>query len=405
MSGFAVLAAALTDHGARYATLTIAGNDLLIQPGTQGQRTGIPIDSILHVEKGPGGVSELRFSIEDPTGTVTLNRNDLVRFEKTAEAIPVFQGFVTSWVPEPMGPSGRRLMVRCSGLEIVLDWAKVAAITVPANLEAHTAVQLLVASVVNGLAYPLNTASGGVFGSYTTPIASYLAFTTSAVPIAAGTTLREAIGAVNDQIGGPGGPFSSDAANSWTVDSMGGLRFWQSLLSLVATKAGDMAELFVVDAQTSPADGSGTVGSPMVAADIEYESDATAPASVLVIGSGVSALVHDVTDDPGDTAVLNDSSLTTLAQCQSAGLAYLAQYFNQRRASFNLNNKTPQPTFRAGSTVTFTDAGIGIASEVALVMQLERRFYGTRENWAVTIGGMRASMVAETRRQTRSILN
>ena len=410
MGGAAVLAAALTDHSARYAILTIAGNDLLLEPtGTSGNRYGIPVESIQHIERGPGAVSELTFTLLDPLATVTLTQNDPVYFSKTAESTPIFQGFVTSWTPAPMGSSGRMFEVRCAGLEIVLDWAKCAALTFPAGMLDVAAVQVAVASCLNGLAFPLNAASGsGVAGSYLKPVGGDSgSLVTGGVTISAGTTLREAIRTILDNSILPytGGV---PRATLTSVDSMGGLRVWPSskLLDNQVMAAGGMAELFVVDAQTSPADGDGTVGSPMVAEQVAWQNDATLPVAVYVIGSGgVTALVNQTGGD-GDLAVIIDSSLTTVEQCQSAAIAYLGRNREQRRGFFRLPNKVPQPTFRAGSTVTFTDAQVGASGTKYRVTEIRRRFHGTLEDWDVTLGGGgRSSYVADARHLTRGILS
>ena len=404
-----VIGAALTDHSARHAMLTVAGVDLLLDvSGTPGQRLGIPIESIVATERGPAGVSDLRFTLWDPANTVTLARNQPVYYSKTAEAVPVFQGFVTSWKASPLGSTGKTCDVRCTGLEAVLDWAKVDAVTIPASTRIDAAVQLLAGSTLNGLAFPLNTLGVGshAMGDNANPISALGGATIgpTAIAITAGTTLREAIRTVTDD-----GYFQYGASDTiyCTVSSLGGLRvFPATRFGAGIESPGDFFSLYVVDAQSSPAEGTGAVGSPMVSRELDYEQDATAPTAVYVQGSGVSVLVEDATGDVGNLAVISDSTLTTAAQCEAAGQSYLAKSQQQLRASFWLRAKTPIPSLRAGSVVTFTDALVGASALPLRLWEIQRTFFGQKEHWRLTVGGAgRPSHVVEMRRLTRGILS
>ena len=72
MPNAAVVAAALTDHSAHPFALWVGGVDWIKQPGVAGNLFGVPLDSIEVTENGPGGVSSLRCSVEDPLNVLPL---------------------------------------------------------------------------------------------------------------------------------------------------------------------------------------------------------------------------------------------------------------------------------------------------------------------------------------------
>lgn len=394
----AVTAAALTDHSARYAMLLVAGNDLLLQPGgTQGLRYGVDIASIRAAERGPGGVSELVFVLDDPLKTVALARGYPVRFQQTAGTYPIFQGFISSWTPEHVeGWLGTRLTVRCIGLEAVLDWAKLPALTIAASTLIEEAVKNLVANVVNGLAFPLTLAlqaPGTISG---TPLV-----------IPAGTTLREGLRTVLDDVTAPGFAYTF----LMTVDSSGNLRVFISFLATPgdSNEPSDWAQLYINNGPSAPANGDGlTGGTAAVAQDFNYEIDGSGPAAVYVVGAGgLSVLLQDGTGEVGNLAFISDSNLDTVTRAQNAGSAYLGQNVIQARGSFSLDSRAPIYSMRAGTSVNITDTPMGLASRKFRILEIVRSFHGTLEDWEITYGGGvgPASFSAESRRLTRTTLS
>jgi hypothetical protein len=108
----AVIATQLTDHSAHPDSLLVGGVDVILTPGTGGNRLGVPIESIDVREQGPGGVSSMEFIVDDLTAAWTLTMGDevvlnldlgYVRFRglSTAggriSARPVLRGLRTGW--------------------------------------------------------------------------------------------------------------------------------------------------------------------------------------------------------------------------------------------------------------------------------------------------------------------
>lgn len=400
----AVLAAALTDHSVRGYTLTVAGNDLVFAPGS-GQRVGVDMSTVQLIQRGPGLVSELVFTIDDPLGVVSLARNQFVQLRNAHADYTLFSGFLTTWTPEPWAPSGRSITCRCSGVEIILDWAKVGAMTIPAATRADTAIQAVVANVLNGLAAPLLAAAGDAGhedGSETQPVANLsnaIIDDTTDLTINDGTTLREAIRQIGDDLGlvwasARGQPFA-------TVDPLLHLHVWWNRPNSTTThQPFGWGTITVADTAGGNA-----------AADLRYAVDAgSSPVAVDVQGTGISAIVTDGTGDVGDMAVIADATLTTAQRVQSAGLSYLAGVTTQARASLTLETFVPDTTVHPGSLINVTDALLGLTavagSGIFYMMEIAWTFHGNYlVTWEITMGGSRPSMALLSRRFTRATLS
>lgn len=398
----AVVAAALTDYSARSKTLTVGGLDVVLAPvAVSGARYGTPIDSIVLTERGPGGVSELTFVIEDPSGAVTLERGQMIRFHDCILDEPLFLGFVASWAPRPWAPSGRSIAVRAVGVEVILDWAKVDDLTIPAGTLGYTAVQMAVAGVRGGLAAPLRAFCiplGFSTGELAAPIGTLYGGTIDAISplvIPAGTSLREAIRAILDDLTWS---ISDNATHVLcTVDFRLGLRVWPGISfdGLNLKEPSDWDTFSVAD----------TVASTMAAANLDYTQDAIgSPVAVYIEGAGVSGVVTDGSLEAGEVAYFADLSIDTASRLQSAGIAYLARYRQQARGSFDLEAPTPSATIHPGTWFVLTDARLGLSIVAFWMQERTRRFYGAKEDWHVTFGGASPSLVSLIRRLTRSTL-
>jgi hypothetical protein len=132
-----------------------------------------------------------------------------------------------------------------------------------------------------------------------------------------------------------------------------------------------------------------------------------------VRGTGVSAIVSDGTGKAGPTAVLDDSTLTTVDAAQAAGQAYLAQYASSARASFSLtdtNILTANLAHAFALGVDITDARVGLSAasdDTFRVTNLARsNFSGDGdEDVTFSFGGNPPSVTALTRQLTRTTLS
>jgi hypothetical protein len=213
-------------------------------------------------------------------------------------------------------------------------------------------------------------------------------FTQNAVTVSAGTTLREGIRQVTAQ---------SQAGNGWvaTVDFWGGLRYYTP-----DSGVNDSVSMTVDD--DPPLTG-------VVAEGLQYGIDAAQYRAVIVKGTGVTVTVGDGSGKPGPTAVLSDSTITTVAAATQAGIGYLKQYATTARGQFAL---TDSPQFAGGQAhtftwnVTFTDARVGFSSTFQRITTVSWSFTNAeRQDLAIAFGGPAPSMVGLARQLTRTTLS
>lgn len=408
----AVVGAALTDHSARAYALWIDGLDVIRKPGTTGNGYGTPIDTVVVKENAPGSVSQLTAVIDDPNGELAFDGNAVVMLQDLTNDWTRFLGFLTAWTPEPWPPSGRKISIVATGIEVVLDWAKVGPtdITIAAGTATPAAIQSLMSFLPNGTAMPLRAFAptfGSNDGTQALPlgnVSSATLDTTTDLTIRAGTTLREAIRAIQDD----SIQFGAALPTICTVDFYAGLRLWRDNYPAVSTGGGGYAflgvNLYADNAKPS---------------NLQHATDAgSAPGAVLVIGTGVTATVS--TGNGGETAVVSDSTITTVQRATSFGLAYLAKFRASERGEFDLEDMDPATSgtvsggdygvgikeLHPGSAMSIVDAQIGLASNTPRnIGSLEHRFYGTKETMHVSYGGPVPSGAALLRRLTRTILS
>jgi hypothetical protein len=228
----AVLGAALTTPGTRAFVLLVGGTDVA-GPPIGASRYWTELDSISVTENGPGGVSSMSFTIIDPAEEVNITRVDEVIFEQTEAGIQ-FRGFVQVPKEEPM-PVGRTVEVTAAGIEILLDWLIVPAMTFAVGTYAFAAVQALAANATGVAGASLNTAAlwsgvaGLANGSAEYPVGvlgvAQPAALADDVEISAGTTLREALRTILDGITSPFVGATETGAVA-TIDFYGRLRVY-----------------------------------------------------------------------------------------------------------------------------------------------------------------------------------
>jgi hypothetical protein len=393
MPGAAIIAAALSTPRALRASLWIASNDVLKQPGMTGNGYGVPIETIEVDEQGPGGISSLTFTIDDPTGTATLPQDgDEVRFHDHVANLPYFGGLISSWAVRPgFGGQGRSIDVRCDGYEVILDWA-----IIPVDMTFATGT--LPADAVQGL---IGNAQGqgalrdGMVlltgSSQAHPISSFGTTTPLpyAVTVTAGTSLRAAI----DQVTAPNAASRGGFNALCTVDFYRGVRLFED--SPFGSLATDYLDLTVTD----------TTAGPRAAENLRHQTDATSIVrGVYVTGANAAGtgFLGDGSGKPGRIAYLTDSTIDTAAKLLDAQQTYLNATVLRTSGDLALTDWTPPGEVRPGSLLILTDAATG-ASGMYRIMQITKRFTGARESWRIAYGKLRPSATALIRNLTRDV--
>jgi hypothetical protein len=379
-------------------SLFVDSLDVLKEPGTATNRYGVPLDSIIVTENGPGNVSSMSFTIEDPSSAVTVANGDTVLYYDHTNSLPEFRGFVQSFTVSVFG-TGRRWEITATGVEALLDWMVLPLdVTFASGTEAYAAVQSLAAQAT-GVGVALNTAaaSGAGFGSaIATPVGkldSSPPTLSAAVTVTAGTTLREAIRQISDNLTGGLNPATQPIFA--TVDFWLGLRYFGWAIGV-----SDYADLTIVD----------TVTGPIQAADLAHESDAGGVVRGVYVKGGNAAGSGPVSDGsglPGQWATLEDSTLLTGDARDIAARAYLADKAQSVRGTFARETFTDTSTtsahIQAGAFVTLTDAQVGLSAASYRIFSISKRYFGARlETWTIAYGGMPPSVARAIRRLTRT---
>ncbi|MEI8084390.1 MAG: hypothetical protein WCI74_21325, partial [Actinomycetes bacterium] len=211
-------------------------------------------------EAAPGAVSSLRFIVDDPAKSLTINAGDVVRFWDHIRDVPIFGGFVDTVTCAPAFSTGRTISVSCVGFDILLDWLVIPSFTIPAPyiLSEGDVLQCLVA-VCGGVGVPLHARSGPTLaGSQGAPTgAGYAIMNLASYSFVQGTTLRAAwtgfLAAANEADNTANGT-TVPVSRHFTVDMWGGLRYWadQPWTALTAGYyPADYATLTVTDTAAS----------------------------------------------------------------------------------------------------------------------------------------------------------
>lgn len=393
----AVLAAALTDASVRIAGLYLSGTDVIKGPAG-GNRYGVPIESIEVTEQGPGGISTMTFTIDDPIIEVETLPSAEVRFEIFARGT-MFRGWVDTFMRVPaFGDQGRVIEVSAVGVESYLDWT-VASVSfaVPAGIRVDAAVQLIV-SFMTGVGVPINDANLPT-GTASPSTRDYPVgntgpdVTTDPMTVASGTTLRAALQALQAV---------SPSPQEATVDFYLGLRAWDMYGYPNRAAPAEYAPIQVID----------TGASVQPAEDLNHVITTAAYRSVMVVGTGVNVTVTDGSGAVGPMARLEDSSITTASAARAAGIAFLRRNVTTVRGTFHrsdwpMTGGTSYPNLRAASRLTVTDARASLASEQYPVTEVRHTYQGggTLETLEITYGGLPPSAVMVIRHLTRGTVN
>lgn len=394
----AILGAALTDHSAHPWGLFVGGLDVIKQPITTGNGYGTPLNTIEVTENGPGGVSSITFSIDDPLLQLVINVGDEIQFWDLANDQPEFGGFVQSWSVEPDYGIGRRLIVTGIGYEAILDWAIVTSLTLVAGMNVYEAVQSVVANATAPAGLLRVGSESGRYGTQANPlgrltVSGSLPLNTTLV--LAGVTVREAIRQIcADMIDG----FTPASFNAqWTVDFYKGLRLYRALASAANDQPTDWAKVVVTD----------VAGGTKVAEDANYETDGTGVVRGVYVKGGNAAgtvLFYDGSSKPGQVVILDQPTILTAFDAFTAQEAYFAQFSVGVRGDFTLSDWTPDANAHAGGLVTYTDTML-VTSGDYRIGSIRKTYTGVRETWTISFGGMAPSAANLMRRLTRSTLS
>lgn len=400
MPGAAVIGAALNTAASRGYGLWIDGLDVSKEPATP-SRYGVLADSIELTLAGPGGVSSLTFTIDDPQRLITISDGQNVRFERIGtQVMPVFQGFVQSWSVVPdFGQQGRSITVTCIGVETLLDWCITSVDLTFTTIQNLTAmIQAAVAACPGTFA--LRAFVGGSNGTQATPMgedsAQNLDQAGAVVPVTVplGTTLREAINIITRsswKVGGAG-----TVTGYWaTVDMWNGLRYWRQIDSVAIPS----------DARSFTLNSGGAVRPNALSYDVDASSIVR---GVIVKGTGVTQAVFDGSGRPGKVVVLTDTTITTAAAALTAGTSYLAQWAPSIRGTVDLEVDDAAPDGYFGiAKLTITETGSGLSGSAYIVQSAAFRdiFGPLGANVTFAFGGQVPSGAAYIRQLTRTTLN
>lgn len=370
--------------------LWLDGLDVIKEPGSR--RWGTVAESVELRIAGPGGVSSLSFVITDPAGLVSLADGMTVRLHDKQNDIAMFYGWVDHFEATLLG-IGREIQVTAVGAEALLDWCVLDYdVILPVNTFGSDGIQALVAACSN--LGELRALQSGGASTQAQPIESLTNIATVAVTITAGTTLREAIAQLvaSTAIALPPGAGNTNTNALVTVDPTLGLRVFADTYDL--DRGGDVSNVTI-----------STAASPRPTHH-SYAIDATAVVrAVRVIGTGAVATVVDGSGKRGRTALLRDSTLTSVAMCLAAGGAYLQDYRTQHRGSITDENAGAyDPGLIIAAKITITDAQLG-ASGSYRIAGASWRLYGDRRDVTFEYGAQRASSASYLRRLTRDTLN
>lgn len=412
----AIIGAALNDASAHPYNLEVGGLDLIKAPGGSG--LGVPLESIVVNENGPGNISSMSFAIDDPQGAVSISSPLLVTFKANDGAIPetiYFRGWIDATDNEPdFGGQGRRITVRCSGIEQLLDWAVVPQTYSGLPSTLFTKDAAIMAGTFQPLLQRIGTDAGSAMvvapwtrsGSFNYPVGNLVRpaepawsiFSQTATWSAPGGTLRNAIlDLAAHSYWSNSGTGASDFTGTqflMTVDWWYGLRIWEDDFGL---QPDDYTTLVVTD----------TYAGTNVAENLSWSQDYTSVTrGVYVIGNGNVdyGLISDGTGNVGRTILLTDSAASSDLLARGRARGALGEDAQSTRGTLRLGPFAPATTIHAGSLITVNDTAASLNTTFR-IMEIEKTFLGDgRQTWIVTFGGLprpRASKIM--RRWTRNL--
>lgn len=380
----------------RARSLWVGEVDVLLRPGAAGNDYGVLEETVRLTEGGPGTVSALSFTVEDPKLQLTFAEGQIVRLHNHTHGIPEFLGFIQSWNIKPDSVN-RVIDVIAQGVEAILDWLQIPALSLPSGMLLSDAVQSAYANSVGTSGIGLRALSGGGQSSQAQPIDSQWLNGLQYAVTLTNVSLRQGLAAIA-AAAVPTDPAFAGYFLETTIDFYGGLRVWTSLNNIGGP----------VDYTTV-----GT-GAPDRHADLQFATDAGgAIHNVLVIGGNAagSGLVTDGSGLPGKTGQTSDPTCLTAAQRQAVGRTYLQDKSLAFRGSVLLEDPNFEAVLVAGSVevhaggqIQLDDTQAGLVGNVQRITGIEKRLLPAgKAYWTIRFGGNPPRATDQIRRFTHSV--
>lgn len=412
----------LTGLGAHPYVLLLNGLDVIKQAGGSG--FGVAVESIHVTEAGPGAISSMTFTIDDPAGAVAMTDGIAVEYRASGTSDPpIFRGEVEGYAPTPAFGTGRSIDVRCVGIEAWLDrimsliatdssgnfvsgttpWHVLTGNATPGGASVPVGWSVMdpgpIGTPVLG---PVNEGQRFAGVSNNATFAQLQAGTFAPFSIPAGTSLREYMNQLLARMIVPGGAAGLPAAGTWllTIDFDGTVRFWRDYAppnTGLRFQPEDYTTLAIADT---------VAGSIRAWPEHSIELDEVEH-EVFVAGfdAASSGMFGDGTGLRGRRGTLTDPTLTTRALAAAAAAAYLASKTPNVRGGFDITDWNPPATIHAGSLLTIDDAQIGLSSSTPFrIYQIDKTFHGDgSQDWSVAYGGLPPSGAKLLRKLTRAV--
>lgn len=379
-------------------SLWVGGDDVIFNKRT-------PIETIEVTENGPGAVSSMAFTVEDPTAAVTIGNGIEVLYFSHTTGLPIFRGWIQQITTTVFGV-GRSYRITCTGAEAVLDWMLIPSLTIPAGTYVcATLVQQMVAAATGvGVALNVNADLDDPEGSQAQPVGSggpgFDLITLADALVFEGTSLREAIRqlVMDADFTPPTGVLHKETVDFWL-----GLRFvWVPEIGNPGcpTKPADYADmtLTATPAGTTPGGQHHELDGGGVVRGVHIKGGNAAGTGTHTDGSGI----------PGQFAFINDDTILTAAGRRGVADAYLRDNSEAARGSVRKETFTPADSVsthvQVMSDITITDAQIGLSAQTYEIMSIHKVFHGGgRETWTIGYGGLPPSLPRAIRRLTRDV--
>jgi hypothetical protein len=399
MAGSAVVAAALTDHGARSFSLWIDGLDVLVEPGgTSGRRYGVNLESIRLTEGGPTTNGTLDFTVRDPDGDVRLVGDETVVFYDHVRGEPLFRGTVD--VVSEAIPTGidHAWSVRCTDLNALLDRVLVPPYTLPVASLQEVVLSILAYVPLRAFGSLSGDAAGvREGGSQAKPVGgaypSQLTGTLSIGAISqmtARAALQLALGEWSASYG-----YLLPATFQVFVDQYGGVRLFDSFYAI--TPSDYRTTTVMVNAATVTEPGEVRPSKLEITRD-----NAQAYTSVYVVGGSAAGTGWVSAEQTGARreGVYNQPLSTDALRLQAYGTAWLTAFGVQTRGSFSLDARPSPFVVHPGDYIIVNGSVMTLAASTqGYVQDVSTRFDGggTVRSVAVTFGSVAASLARTLR--------
>lgn len=414
-------------------SLHVGGLDVILQ---------VPYESVTIVEAGPGGVSSMQFTIDDPDSSFEIPDDAEVRMWDYVRDLPMFLGFVERVDPLPWAAVGRTLQVSCYGIESLLDTVIVTELvynnTGPFIHGSDTSSIAFWTQALLQVLVGLTGLRGGVNGRWNPFVNAQIGPSTLDNPIGGVSSAVDAGGITADGADMAqdfisvdlGGKTIRGALEAWravsisasasdtgfmprpyalTVDFWGGVRFFEYGDGVAAFLPSDYVGITLND----------TAGGAVAASDISWSRDTSPGAivnAVFVKGAAPAStgwVVGDTTTGRRREGYVATTGTTLDAKMSAAATILNTMGAPAGRGSLRLEDFTPvnaHPT----SPIVITDAQLGWTSKQMSVTQIEKTLVpgSSYQNWTVSFGEAEVGGVAgppslgrRHRTITRGILN